>query len=145
MMPLSHPLTSVSVAGHPAHAHGASLNLLADGVSAADLEICNATRRQAQILRALHTRPMHDFDLDSLVVIEGGFATPSIRIRMDGEVWVIDTLEAACFAVILRLCHDLRGAALFADAFALAAQEAEARLERHNAFCAELLAGGDEG
>lgn len=142
MPPLSITPTSKSVAGvsPPADRLMRPLALLADGIASADLEQCNATRRQGEILRALQTRPMHDFAIDSLVVVEGGYATPAIRIRMDGDSWSIDTLEAACFAVVLRCVpeRDLRCAGLFADAFALAAREAEAKLERHNAFCASL-------
>lgn|GEM_PF-4095830 len=91
------------------------------------------------IVQALMNRPMRDFALDGVVVIEDGRAHPRIRIRIDGTAWVLDTLQAVLLASTVRNQTDLRGAGLFADAFVMASQQAEARLERHHAFCAAML------
>ncbi|PZO07628.1 MAG: hypothetical protein DCF29_03765 [Alphaproteobacteria bacterium] len=91
------------------------------------------------IVQALMTRPMQDFALDGVVVIEQGRAHPRIRVRIDGTAWVLDTLQAVELAGSVRRQADLRGAGLFADAFVMAARQAEARLERHHAFCAAML------
>lgn len=106
---------------------------------------------QDQVIRALRDRPMRGFALDSLAVIDGAAgrvgsggptgpttaAQAKVRLRIDDAVWTLDTVEAACLSIAVRLEANLRGADLFADAFALASREAEQKLEGLRRF------GGD--
>lgn len=84
---------------------------------------------QDQVIRALRERPMRGFALDSLVQIDDRGPRGVVVLRIDGSSWTLDTVEAACLAIAVRLAPDLRSADLFADAFALASREAEQKLE----------------
>jgi hypothetical protein len=81
-----------------------------------------------QIIRGLHGGPARSFDLDTTVVVTGSAIEPRVVVRMDGSIWILPTLEAALLALRIRLEPGLRAADLFADAFALASRQAEARL-----------------
>lgn len=82
-----------------------------------------------RIIAALSQRPIADFALNSAVVIEGEAARGVVRLRMNGQAWRLETIEAAMVAIHLRLTPDLRGRDLFADALALASREAEQKVD----------------
>lgn len=87
-----------------------------------------------QIREALTRRPIRDFALGHAVMIEDGRPMGVIRLRMDGRVWRLSTIDAALLAIHLRLTPDLRGRDLFADALSLASREAEQRIDTLNRF-----------
>ena len=80
------------------------------------------------IIAALLTGGMRDFDIDTAAVITGRVVEGRVLVRMDGRNWSLPALETAVLALRVRIQADLRGADLFADAFALASQTAEAKV-----------------
>ena len=93
---------------------------------------------QGQVIGALRDRPMRDFALASLVQIDERGPRGMVVVRIDGSSWTLDTVEAACLAIAVRLAPGLRGADLFADAFALASREAEQKLDGLRRFGAAV-------
>lgn len=81
-----------------------------------------------EIITALVAGGMRDFHLDTAAVITGAIIEGRVRVRMDGRIWSVPTLETALLALRIRLEPGLRAADLFADAFALASIEAEAKV-----------------
>lgn len=81
-----------------------------------------------EIIAALIAGGMRDFDIGTAAVITGRSVEGRVLVRMDGRNWSLPTLETALLALRIRLEPNLRGADLFADAFALASQEAEAKV-----------------
>ena len=71
---------------------------------------------------------MRDFDIGTAAIITGRSVEGRVLVRMDGRNWSLPTLETALLALRVRLEPKLRGADLFADAFALASQDAEAKV-----------------
>lgn len=108
----------------------------------------------AQIRHALAATPLLGFDMGSTAVvgqtgIEGrvwvraGLTAQAAAVR-DGRdsgprtrTWTLTTLDAATFAIVMR-CDAMRGASMFADAFALAAQDAERRVEAVHAWSGRI-------
>lgn len=81
-----------------------------------------------EIISALVAGGMHDFDIGTAAVITGRTVEGRVLVRMDGRNWSLPTMETALLALRVRLEPNLRGADLFADAFALASQDAEAKV-----------------
>ncbi|MCA0366781.1 MAG: hypothetical protein LCH57_01795 [Proteobacteria bacterium] len=81
------------------------------------------------IVAALVGGAMRDFDLACAVVVADGDVQGRVVVRMDGRAWTLPSLEAAVLALRIRLEPGLRGADLFADAFALASRSAEAKVD----------------
>lgn len=87
------------------------------------------------IIHGLLNGPLRSFDLAATVLISGAVIEPRVVVRMDGRTISLPSLEAALLALRIRLepgpCGGrMRGADLFADAFALASRQAEAKLAR---------------
>lgn len=91
----------------------------------------------AQIRHALAVSPLIGFDMGTTAVIEDGAVAGRVWVRAGGKTWTLTTLDAATFAIVMR-CDAMRGAAMFADAFALAAQDAERRVDAIHAWSGHI-------
>lgn len=91
----------------------------------------------ARIRHALAVSPLLGFDMGSAAIIDDGQIAGRVWVRAGGQTFTLTTLDAATFAIVMR-CDDMRGAAMFADAFALAAQDAERRVEAVHAWSGRI-------
>lgn len=86
------------------------------------------------IIAALRDRPMRDFQLGTAAMVTDAGVEGRIVVRIDGRRWSLATIEASLVALLIRLEPALRGHDLFADAFCLAATEAENKVEAVHAW-----------
>lgn len=98
------------------------------------------------IIDQLRSAPMKAFDLSTAAVISGPFIEGRVCIRMNGRSWSLPTISCAALALLVRLAVDLRGHALFADAFSAAVAQAESKVEAVNTWSGRIRpTDGDEG
>lgn len=91
----------------------------------------------AQIRHALAATPLIGFDMGSAAVVGDAGIEGRVWIRANGQTWTLTVLDAATFAIVMRV-DDMRGAAMLADAFALAAQDAERRVAAIHAWSGRI-------
>lgn len=91
-----------------------------------------------EIIACLRSGPIRDFDISTAAIVgkAGIEGRVIVRFGKDGasQVRSLATIEASLTAILLRLEPDLRGHHLFADAFCLAAQEAENKVDAVHAW-----------
>lgn len=82
-----------------------------------------------EITHALKRRGLRVFDLRTAAVIGQAGTEGRIRVRIDDGRWSLSPLEASIVALMIRLDPALPHADLYADAFCLAATQAENKVE----------------
>lgn len=88
----------------------------------------------ADVVDAIAHRPMKTFDLSHSAIVGPAGVEGRVIVRIAGQVWSLNTVDAALAAIVLRNQVRLRGAGLFADALQLACREAEGRVAAVHAW-----------
>lgn len=82
-----------------------------------------------EIIHALKRRGLRVFDLRAAAVIGQAGTEGRIRVRIDDGRWSLSPFESSIVALMIRLDPDVIHADLYADAFCLAAIQAENKVE----------------
>lgn len=82
-----------------------------------------------EITHALKRRDLRVFDLRTAAVIGAAGTEGRVRVRIDDGRWALSPFEASIVALMIRLDPGLPHADLYADAFCLAATQAENKVE----------------
>jgi len=100
----------------------------------------------SEIIRHLLSGPLYDFDIQTRAVVSDAGVEGRVIVRFDGKVRSLATIEASLTAILLRPEPALRGHELFADAFCLAATQAENKVDAVHAWSRGIRpTDGDEG
>jgi hypothetical protein len=82
-----------------------------------------------EIIHALKLRALRVFDLRTAAVIGAAGTEGRVRVRIDDGRWALSPFEASIVALMIRLDPAIAHADLYADAFCLAATQAENKVE----------------
>lgn len=82
-----------------------------------------------EIIFALKRRDLRVFDLRTAAVIGAAGTEGRVRVRIDDGRWALSPFEASIVALMIRLDPAIAHADLYADAFCLAATQAENKVE----------------